>query len=138
MTTYFKNKAYRLAAEMIKTQFIKIEVSAGTGLFNHKCHLNSVDYALRNSLNQVVLCYAINKDNKSIVAHVINVNPDNKYLDNTLGYKSAVYDYYFVKEEEISDPCYDFEIVSIGLIKLKNKLTKQLPFLVRLFTNDLF
>jgi hypothetical protein len=71
-----------------------IDVRAGHGLFNNRCHFNAVQYAYENSLSSFNFCICVSKQNDEIFLHYIN-NHDG-FVDNTLGFYSKNFDYYLM------------------------------------------
>lgn len=64
---------------------------------NRRCHLNSVQEALKDSSNEVILCMCIDSDSMPFV-HFIN-KYDEVYCDNTLGWVGKeYYEYYIIRK----------------------------------------
>jgi hypothetical protein len=103
MSKHEKEIANKIALYVSSTYEIidKEIMKMGKGLFNRKCHLNSVQ-CLKDEYNNATEVYAcITLDAGCIsnpVLHFINKTSEGFYVDNTLGWEYALYDYYIIKK----------------------------------------
>ena len=70
-----------------------IGVSNEQGMFNSKCFLNAVNYAIKNSCSVVEV--VVIRDGWTTL-HYIN-KADSGYLETTLGFECEYYEYYFLR-----------------------------------------
>jgi len=91
----YKSRLYRhtraIYELMPKDQFIM-----GKGLWNQKCHQNSVQALQEGTATKVILCIA--REGMNVFVHYINQTEDGKYVDNTLGWQYKEFEYYFIRE----------------------------------------
>lgn len=90
----------------------------GSGLYNHACHLNSVNRARDGSSSAVVEVVVIDDD--KCTAHYINMQSDGQYVDYTLGWHWSGADYRFVRYV----PFTEWGTITDSLRSLKSKLCK--------------
>ena len=84
----------------------KEDMVLGEGIWNRRCHLNSVQKIKDPSNSEVVkvwLCVFIDINYNEINIHFINQLYNKKYQDNTLGWQYTYCDYYLIKEVDISE-----------------------------------
>ena len=106
-----------------------IEVAGGKCRYNFYCHANSVNDAIENEDNRIAMCIYFEDDFP--ILHVINVDKEGNFTDNTLGVWAAQYKYYLVRFIE-KDSFFDiFEIFTAYRKELKSKI----PWYIRLFSN---
>lgn len=94
----YKKKILEKIIEYVRTNYTYInfeDMDMGDLYYNHRCHLNAVQYVKNKKCNEVYLCVTV-EDNYPIV-HFIN-KKDNKYIDNTLGWKYEYIDYYVIRK----------------------------------------
>lgn len=91
-----KNKLGNLVATEIQTTKELIQVQPHQGMFNYRCHENSIEFARINPDHKVVETIYIDSAGLPIL-HYVNQAPDGTYLDTTLGYKAEFYEYYFLR-----------------------------------------
>jgi hypothetical protein len=71
----------------------------GAGIWNYKCHVNSVQAVKEGKAERVIACITVfNNDWKEIIVHFVNQLEDGHYQDNTWGFEFDQYRYYYVKE----------------------------------------
>lgn len=106
----------------------KIDVSwiAGEGLYNHACHLNSVNKVMSGEAAAVVEVVMISGD--SCTAHYINLMPDGRFVDFTLGWHYAGCDYRLVRYV----PKTEWDSISKSLDALKVELCKPVATMKKL------
>lgn len=103
MNKYEIEIAHKVALHVSSTYEIidKEIMKMGKGLFNLKCHLNSVQ-CLRDEYNNATEVYAcVIVDTGSInnpILHFINKTSEGFYVDNSLGWEYTTYDYYIIKK----------------------------------------
>lgn len=91
-------RIYNIQSEYILAHFEKIKVSSGRGLFNLRCFSNVVQYAKEKKQSHIVLVFIL--DGKQVILHCVNIDSKGRYIENTLGYQSEDWDYFFVKRIE--------------------------------------
>lgn len=125
---FISNKAERIFLNFAKSHQ-KIKVNAGLCRFNYKCQINAVNDAILNKETRVALCFTVRGE--TVIIHFVNVSENGVFTDNTLGYYTAKYEYYFVKfiEEE------DFMEIDSVFSAYREMLHDKLPFLIRIFTD---
>lgn len=79
----------------------KSEMLLGKGLFNNKCQWNAVQRVKDGKCQEVYLCVCIS-DTEFPIIHFIN-KKDDKYIDNTLGFKYEEYRYYIIRKIDESE-----------------------------------
>lgn len=121
-----KKKCSYSLVEYSKEYLTKINVEAGTGLFNRKCHLNSVDYALKNNLTEVAILVSWSNDNEEPFIHFVNV-VNQKYIDNTLGALINYMTNYLIEIVNIKDCENPYHSITDKLVEIKNQYKKVLP-----------
>lgn len=92
----YKKKIVKGIEEFIISNYEKVDLIMGEGLFNNRCHHNSVQAVKEGWADEVYLCLCVSKEYYPIV-HVIN-KTQGVFVDNTLGYRFSEYDYYIVRE----------------------------------------
>ena len=129
MKKYFNKKA-KLEFFKIFSSYEKIEVSSGQLRFNYKCHFNAVHDAVNNVDSRIAMCVVVRKNTKMPIIHFINVDENNNFIDNTFGYWSFEYTYYFIRFLDKS------EFVNIDKIfgDFRRDIRKKLSFWVRIFS----
>lgn len=111
-------KIIRDAADKKYTKKIDMSFVDGTGLYNHACHLNAVNRARDGSSCAVVEVVVI--DDKSVIAHYINMQSEGSYVDYTLGWHWSGADYRFVRFV----PFTEWSDITGSLSRLKADLCK--------------
>lgn len=105
----YRNKILKDINKYCKLNYNKIKdcrLVLGTGLFNRRCHYNSIQSVIEEKSVGVFLCIAIKKDDSDIFVHVINKYNHDHFQDNTLGWRYEQFDYYYIrtiKREEYND-----------------------------------
>ena len=66
------------------------------GMFNYRCHENAIQYAFENPGMKVIEVFQVELSGAHL--HYINQNEHGEYLETTLGWKSRLYEYYYVRE----------------------------------------
>lgn len=91
----------------ITSSYTKVDSSKlvlGDMNYTYKCHYNAVQKVREGKAAKVISCVASDKNNpKEIAVHFINQLDDGTYQDNTWGWLYNSYDYYLIKEIEISE-----------------------------------
>jgi hypothetical protein len=128
----FEKKSEKIIKKFIESTMPKIKVESGLCRFNLKCHMNSVHDALNNNQNKIAMCFYI--DSNQPIIHFLNIDSEGRYIDNTLGRWSEIYDYYLIKEIDSSD---FFEINSI-FSEYRKELKLKLPWYIRWFSDPKF
>lgn len=121
LTTMIKSKLKKIirdAADKKYTKKIDMSFIDGAGLYNHACHLNAVNRARDGSSCAVVEVVVI--DDKSVIAHYINMQSDGTYVDYTLGWHWSGADYRFVRYV----PFTEWSDIAGSLSRLKAELCK--------------
>ena len=76
----------------------------GDCMYNYKCHINSIQRVKNGSAQKVYVCIAVKKtDWQTIIVHFINQLENGEFQDNTWGWVYEDYDYYIVKELDVSE-----------------------------------
>ena len=128
-----KNRLYTKAANNVRKQLAKVDVKAGTGLFNQRCQHNAAQSAITRG-SEVYACVVIQKGYDSpIFIHFINKDGDT-FKDNTLGYLSGKYDYFLVMDIE------DVTRMDVELVTAKNTLFNHTANWLEkiIFSSDIF
>lgn len=97
MKSKIENKLRLKVAQEVQCSKEIISVKPNQGLFNYRCHENAIEFARLNPDHKVIETIYI-ENNSWPVLHYVNQAPDGSYLDNTLGYKTEFYEYYFIRE----------------------------------------
>ena len=100
MFNSYKKNIKRKIDSYCKTNYQMIDkgkMKIGNGLFNHRCHLNAVQMVKTNQATDVYLVVALN-DKEFPFVHFINTDNEGHFIDNTLGWKFELYDYYIIKK----------------------------------------
>ncbi|NQU80497.1 MAG: hypothetical protein HQ543_03145 [Bacteroidetes bacterium] len=102
---YVKNLKKRIS-NYTHSHFKRLNVEKfelGIGLWNLKCHVNSIQKVEEGKSSKVLLVVINSKsDYCSPIVHFINQNKG-KYIDNTLGYEYKINEYYLVREIDSSE-----------------------------------
>ena len=98
---------------------------------NYKCHFNSVHDAITNNDSKIALCIVVRKNTSLPIIHFINVSDSGIFVDNTFGYWSFDYTYYFIKFIDKSEFNYVDKIFGDYIKYIREKLS----FWVKLFSN---
>jgi len=101
----YKNKIKQRIENYCTVHFDKLSkdhMKLGKGLFNHRCQYNAVQQVKEGGFKEVYLCVCCNSSNYPVV-HFINKDKDGIYVDNTLGWKYELYDYYIIKKLDESE-----------------------------------
>ena len=86
-----KEKVHRRICEHLYNTSNSVSAKNVQGLFNLRCHENSVQYALKNKDVHVVMGIIVDSNFPSL--HFWN-KKGNRILETTLGYQCNQYDYY--------------------------------------------
>lgn len=78
--------------KIIKFFYHKISVKSGIYSPKRKCYHNTVEQAIVNEEDSIVICFCLNKN--SLFFHTVNSIPGVGFVDNTLGDLSGQYEYY--------------------------------------------
>ena len=94
-----KKKIKERIVDYVKTNYTLLDINKfinGKTYFNRKCHLNSVQEAIDNNYDVLlVICV----DNDDVFVHFINIDSKGRYIDSTLGwYGKELYDYYLIRK----------------------------------------
>lgn len=123
----------RIAAEILEVleaKHSKIVVEAGHHRQNRKCHLNAVHDAVVNGDKGLILAVAVDRQTRNPFVHFINCDSKlNKCVDNTLGYWSKKYEYYFIREILAAD----FDAIESIFSNYRRQLRSELTLFSRLF-----
>lgn len=116
LMSYLKRKirnniAAGVIADINAKRIFEDDMISGKGLFNNRCHNNSVQIAYDDYCD-IVECVAITET--EVILHYINIK-NGKYQDNTLGWQYKYVDYYILREIDKND------YPKIGNILVKNK-----------------
>jgi len=122
-------KAKEIIKEIVIKNYSKIKVNSGICRYNFKCHHNAVHDAINDKQDKIAMCFYI--DNDYPIIHFINIDENGKYIDNTLGNWSSIYDYYLIKYIEKDK----FFQVNDIFSEYRKELNEKLPFLVRILSN---
>lgn len=117
LKTKYKNNVLAAIADYCKVNFRllpKEKFKLGQGIYNLKCHMNTVQKVKEKNAEKVLLCVIMNSSDDPIV-HFINMDKSGNYIDNTLGWEWEYYDYYLIKEINQDEFSY------IGSVLLKTK-----------------
>lgn len=128
MKNKYINSIYEKVKNYCRTNYQHLDSNKfvlGQGLFNRKCHMNSVQRVKEGKASKVILTI-IFTSNFDPMVHFINIDENGKYVDNTLGWEWECYNYYMIKE--LSEQ--EFDVVG-GL------LSDTKDFLVRVNSNKL-
>lgn len=126
------DKARKLVLQMIRANLQLVEVESGLCRFNFRCADNAVHDAIQNDNEKIAMVFYI--DGQFPIIHFINVSSGGELIDNTLGNWSSQYEYYLIRY--INKNTF-FNIHSV-FINYRKELRKNLPFFVRLFSNEDF
>ena len=124
-----ENVAKAQVYNMLKTDHQKIEVISGECRYNYRCQMNAVHEAINRKDSEIAMCMYI-EGNHPII-HFINVDEDGKFIDNTLGNWSSIYDYYLIRKIEKKD----FFNVNNIFTEFRRELRSKLPFWVKLLSD---
>ena len=127
--------------EYIQANYYKItKVVNGECPYNYKCHIVSVQNAIKNKGWKIYGIYQVAKDDKYIITHFVNHNGKN-YIEMTEWWVGITfYDYYVVKEFKIEE----FDRADAPLSAMKKAIfeiwytNKFLNWLFRLKAFDIF
>lgn len=109
----------------------EIKINPGKCRYNNRCHLNSVNDAYEMKVYRVALVLTM-MDKGFPIVHMVNIDKEGRYVDNTLGIWSTYNrKYYFVKYIEKNDL---FNVGSI-LGDYKKELETMIPYLIRRFSD---
>lgn len=95
MFNFNNSLAEKKIRDKITSTCKKIKVKVGKINWTYKCHLNSVDFAVKNKDKEIAMVMAYR--NGFGVIHFINLHKG-KYIDNTWGVWSTEYEYYLIKK----------------------------------------
>lgn len=121
-----------LAEKQIRNQIISkheiIKVKSGKTLFNYQCQYNSVSFAKKKKDKKIAMCVC--ERHGEVFIHFVNYHKK-KFIDNTLGQWSEIYNYYFIKFIDKED----FWDIDDIFTAYRKELRKSLSWLVRLTSN---
>jgi len=75
----------------------KVKPIAKQGLFNHKCHQNSLEYCSKNDDCKIVFGICIDESRFSPNLHCWVVDSKGDHLEVTLGHEAEFHEYYQIK-----------------------------------------
>lgn len=93
----FEDKLRKALTREIQCTKQRINVVPHSGMFNLRCHENSIEFARQNPDHKVIETIYID-DQHYPTLHYINQAPDGTFIDTTLGYKAEYYEYFFLRE----------------------------------------
>jgi hypothetical protein len=120
-----EKKIYDRQLDYILTHFERVTVESGKAYFNCQCHQNSVQFAKEQKQDYVVAVFAVNSSNLEIILHFVNENKKT-LTDNTLGYRSKEYEYFYIKQ--IAS---DFQEVLSVFESVRREMLRILPWYLR-------
>ena len=94
----YKEKVIKRIIEHIKANYQRIDkdqMKIGDSFYNYMCHMNAVQYIKNGKADEIYLCVYI--ENNWPIVHFIN-KQDDKYIDNTLGWRYEQLEYYIIKK----------------------------------------
>jgi len=113
--------------QYVESNYKIIEVKPGKMRYNYKCQLNAVHDAVNAKDESIAMCICIEDDYPFI--HFVN-KTKGKYIDNTFGYWSKDYRYYFVREIISAE----FDLIHRTFSGFRAFLLSLVPWYVKIFT----
>lgn len=92
-----KNRIERYATTQLQ-RLATDNFKPGAGLFNFRCHQNSVQKFKEGQAEKILFCLCVDLETRTPFLHFINQLESGYYQDNTLGYESATTEYYLIRE----------------------------------------
>lgn len=96
MRSWLINRAQEQLKRWIRTRYETIKPIPTQGLFNYRCHLNTVEYSRVHKCSIVETIY-IDTDQLPIL-HYLNVDSNGAYLETSLGFQADRNEYYRIRE----------------------------------------
>ena len=84
----------------VRSKYTMIDVEAGNGMFNFRCHDNAVQFAKTHEGYGIAEVLYI--DHEQAYLHYVNTK-DGKFIDNTLGWRANHLEYYRIRDIHPSD-----------------------------------
>lgn len=98
----YREKVLQRIREYCFTNYPKIDekdIKMGEAPFNYKCHINTVQKVKEGKAEDVYLCVAIYKNDRTdICVHFINRDKKGKFVENTWGWCLEDYNYYLIRK----------------------------------------
>ena len=95
-----EEKIDTLIRSYVRSRYTMIDVEAVQGMFNFRCHENSVQYAKQNEGYGIAEVIYIDGDKP--ILHYLNTK-DGKFFETTLGWRAEDLEYYKIRDIHHSD-----------------------------------
>lgn len=93
LTQHYHDVAQRRLTNFIRSRYPLITVIPTQGVFNYRCYLNAIQYALDHEGLEVTEVIYLNDGTP--ILHYVNYNPKtDTYHETTTGFLAAYYEYY--------------------------------------------
>lgn len=123
----FEKRIQKFISDYIRSNHSKITVKAGKCRYNFQCHSNATHTSFKKGYEEMALVVYFDGDDP--IVHFININKKGKYVDNTLGIWSQVYEYYLIRHI----PKIEFWDVYKIHKSYRKYIKSLLPFYLRIF-----
>lgn len=95
-----KDKLWSKVCAYVRSRYTMIDVEPVQGMFNFRCHENSVQYAKSNEGYGIAEVIYI--EDGSPILHYVNTK-DGKFYETTLGWRAEDLEYYKIRDIHPSD-----------------------------------
>jgi len=124
------NQKQKELVKLVKSNYSLVEVKGGKILYNFRCHLNSVHYAIKNKHDRIAMVFYL-VNNLEAILHFVNVNKKGELIDNTLGVWVEQYDVYLVEYIDKKD----FLAIDNIFMRKREEIFKKLPWYIKITEN---